>query len=92
MYGGSSAATWSRIADVSSVVPERGTRYATSWSPVCWSVRRTTAAWATDSCSVRAASISPGSMRNPRTFTWKSLRPTYSSSPVVVQRAWSPVR
>ena len=38
------------------------------------------------------ASTSPGSMRKPRTFTWKSIRPRYSSSPSARQRTRSPVR
>ena len=35
----------------------------------------------TAGCARSAASISPSSMRKPRTFTWKSARPRYSSSP-----------
>ena len=38
------------------------------------------------------ASISPGSIRNPRIFTWSSARPRRSSSPSRRQRARSPVR
>ena len=40
----------------------------------------------------RHASISPSSMRKPRTFTWWSARPRNSSSPSARQRAMSPVR
>ena len=39
-----------------------------------------------------AASISPSSMRKPRTLTWWSRRPRNSSSPSGRQRARSPVR
>ena len=40
----------------------------------------------------RTASISPSSMRWPRSLTWKSVRPRYSSSPPPVKRTRSPVR
>ncbi len=52
----------------------------------------TTAAWATDGWEASAASISPSSMRNPRTFTWVSTRPRKSTLPSARQRARSPVR
>ena len=39
-----------------------------------------------------AASISPGSMRKPRIFTWSSARPRNSSVPSARHRARSPVR
>ena len=45
------------------------------------SPRTTTAACATTGCASSAASISPGSIRNPRTFTCSSARPRNSSSP-----------
>jgi hypothetical protein len=45
------------------------------------------AAWARS-----VVSISPSSMRKPRTFTWKSIRPKYSSSPSPVQRTRSITR
>ena len=43
-------------------------------------------------CRVSAASISPGSMRKPRSFTCASARPRNSSTPSARQRARSPVR
>ena len=43
--------------------------------------RATTAACATPSCRFSAASISPGSMRKPRSFTCASARPRKSSTP-----------
>ena len=53
---------------------------------------RSTAAWATPGCAASTASISPGSTRNPRIFTWSSARPANTSSPPAVHRARSPVR
>ena len=47
-----------------------------------WPVSRAmTTASATAGCAVRAVSISPSSMRNPRIFTWWSARPRNSSLP-----------
>jgi hypothetical protein len=70
----------------------RQTTYATN----CWSprpvARAATTACATPSCSPSRASISPNSMRKPRSFTCWSIRPRYSSSPVLPQRTRSPVR
>ena len=43
-------------------------------------------------CRSSAASISPGSIRNPRSFTCSSARPRNSSTPSARQRARSPVR
>ncbi len=43
--------------------------------------RATTAACATPSCRFSAASISPGSIRKPRSFTCASARPRKSSTP-----------
>jgi hypothetical protein len=43
-------------------------------------------------CSASRASISPSSMRKPRTFTWKSVRPRYSSSPSMRRRTRSITR
>ena len=54
--------------------------------------RATTAACATPACRLSAASISPGSMRKPRSFTCASARPRNSSTPSWRQRARSPVR
>ena len=46
----------------------------------------------TAGCSRSAASTSPGSMRKPRSLTWRSRRPRNSSLPSASQRARSPVR
>ncbi|SLG99821.1 Uncharacterised protein [Mycobacteroides abscessus subsp. abscessus] len=54
--------------------------------------RTTTTDWETAGSAVSAPSISPSSMRRPRSFTWKSVRPRYSSSPSAVQATRSPVR
>ena len=43
--------------------------------------RATTTASRTRGCSARTASISPSSMRKPRSFTWWSSRPRYSMAP-----------
>ena len=43
-------------------------------------------------CRTSAVSISPSSTRKPRSFTWLSMRPRYSSVPSARQRARSPVR
>ena len=51
-----------------------------------------TAAWATPSRATRAASISPGSTRKPRSLTWSSARPRNSRLPSGRQRTRSPVR
>ncbi|BDU08626.1 hypothetical protein FMUBM48_48890 [Nocardia cyriacigeorgica] len=69
MYAGSSSAapsrTWSRFGAVSG----SDTTYATiRWSPG-WSSRTMTAAWAIPGWASTADSISPSSMRKPRTFT-----------------------
>src|SRR6516225_7084449 len=54
--------------------------------------RATTAACDTLSCRTSAASISPGSIRKPRTLTCWSARPTNSKTPSARQRARSPLR
>ena len=70
----------------------RRPRYATSrWSPGR-SSRTMTAASRTPGCSRSAASISPSSIRRPRSLTWWSMRPRNSSVPSGRQRARSPVR
>jgi hypothetical protein len=66
--------------------------YATSRFSPGWSSRTITRASRTASCASSRASISPGSMRNPRIFTWKSVRPTNSMVPSGSQRPRSPVR
>eukprot|EP00966_Prymnesium_polylepis_P231987 5366901-Prymnesium_polylepis.2 len=70
---------------------EAGCTYATSvGSPM--SVRKRTIASTTPGCMLSACSISPNSMRWPRSFTWKSTRPPNSISPLGIQRTRSPVR
>ena len=54
--------------------------------------RTTTAACATPACAASTASISPGSIRNPRILTWSSARPRNSSTPSGRHRTRSPVR
>ena len=54
--------------------------------------RATTTACDTPACRSSAASISPGSIRKPRSFTWASARPRNSSTPSGRHRARSPVR
>ena len=56
------------------------------------SSRATTAASATPASPNRAASISPGSIRNPRSLTCASDRPTNSRTPSRRHRPTSPVR
>ena len=54
--------------------------------------RAITAACDTPACRSSTASISPGSIRNPRSFTCASARPRNSSTPSDRHRARSPVR
>ena len=54
--------------------------------------RSTAAAWRTAAWAASAASISPGSMRKPRTLTCGSMRPRNSMRPSGARRARSPVR
>ncbi|MEJ8641443.1 hypothetical protein WKI68_08015 [Streptomyces sp. MS1.HAVA.3] len=54
-----------------------------------WTV---TAASRTEGWRVSASSISPGSTRKPRIFTWSSIRPVISSTPSAVRWPRSPVR
>ena len=63
------------------IAPSAATTYATSRVGSPASSRATTAACATPGCRSSAASISPSSMRKPRSFTWGSRRPRNSSSP-----------
>ena len=97
MYAGSSSAAVDSTERVSRAAPADGTRYATSCSPTWGSLWTVTTAASTCGDMVRTRSISPSSIRKPRTFTWKSLRPIYVrvgrvSPATVVQRARSPVR
>ena len=56
------------------------------------SCRAITTACDTPACRSSTASISPGSIRNPRSFTCASARPRNSSTPSDRHRARSPVR
>src|SRR5580658_10528539 len=76
----------------STSAPVAGTTYPTSRRSPGRSSRTITAACRTDASAARTASISPSSIRNPRTFTWSSARPRYSSWPAAFHRARSPVR
>ena len=61
------------------------------WAPVvCWCTAA--AAWVTCGQASRVFSISPSSMRCPRSLIWVSARPRQSSVPAGVQRTRSPVR
>ena len=57
-------------------------QYATSRRSPGASSRASTTASRTPACSGSRASISPSSMRKPRTFTWSSRRPRNSERPV----------
>ena len=91
MYAGSRAASSLWMTDAESVAPSRGSRKASSESypPT---LRTRTTACDTPVQRPSAASISPSSIRKPRTFTWSSLRPRYSTFPSDSQRPRSPVR
>ena len=92
MYPGSTRAAAARSTAGSSSAPAAGTTYPASRLSPGWSSRTTAAACATPGKPASTASTSPSSTRNPRTFTWSSARPRYSSSPAAVHRARSPVR
>ena len=61
-------------------------------APPAPSSRATTTACDTPACCSSTASISPGSIRKPRSFTCASARPKNSSTPSARHRARSPVR
>ena len=92
MYGGSFAPRWRRssLAD-GAAFPSFTTTYADNFccspSPVTW----TTASCRVE-CEASTDSISPNSMRKPRSLTWLSTRPRYSISPWERNRPKSPVR
>ncbi|GAB3004383.1 hypothetical protein GCM10027184_72020 [Saccharothrix stipae] len=88
MYSGSTPATCSR-ASAGDAEP---TTYATSRLTRRWSSRTSTAACAMSGCAMSTLSTSPGSIRNPRIFTWPSDRPRKSMVPSARHRARSPVR
>ena len=91
MYSASSAATKSVTVAESTVLPVSATTYPTIRGDAP-SVRTSATEAATPGQRSIAASISPSSMRKPRTFTWKSLRPTYSNCPASFHLARSPLR
>src|SRR5712672_3452771 len=68
-----------------------GTKYATR-RLLPFSIRAATQACFTCPCRRMALSISAGSIRCPRIFTWSSKRPKYSIEPSLRHRARSPVR
>ena len=95
MCAGSAAAAWSRTRRRRRC-PSRssGSTYVTSTvSPDGAGPADRDRERAHSDASGATASISPSSMRKPRIFTWKSVRPRYSSCPVGVRhRTRSPVR
>nr|WP_281279351.1 amino acid adenylation domain-containing protein [Streptomyces armeniacus] len=80
MYSGSRAARYARASSASKP-PEAATTYATNDRPPTASSRDTTTESATEPCVASTASISPGSIRKPRIFTWSSARPAKTNSP-----------
>src|SRR5690348_5904942 len=92
MYSGSPARRARRSSSAAGTAPGCGTMNAARLSAPPPSRRATTTACRTAGCLARAASTSPGSMRKPRTFTCRSSRPRYSSTPSGRQRTKSPVR
>ncbi len=88
MYSGRLRRACSRSASAST----SPTTYATSRRSPVSSSRTTTVQSLTPAAWRSTASISPSSMRKPRTFTWKSSRPRYSMAPCARHRARSPVR
>ena len=92
IYSGSSFLRWFRKSATSRVDPGRGSKYATRNISPDGARRAAAIHWATISCRPSTASISPNSIRNPRTFTWLSARPRHSRSPPGSHRPESPVR
>ncbi len=96
IYAGRVSAATARTCAISSSTPGVRTRKAASAVAPAGPATPSVTAKSTPSARPSTASISPSSMRWPRTLTWKSVRPMYSSSracPVArVQRTRSPVR
>jgi hypothetical protein len=88
---GRTASRASRSVPAAASAPSSAATQATSRAP-SGPGRASTTASRTPGRAASAASTSPGSTRKPRTFTWKSVRPRYSSVPSASQRARSPVR
>ena len=92
MWSGRLAWRAPRSTPASIAWPWRAVTYATSrLSPGRSSLAITTASF-TPGCRARADSISPSSMRYPRSFTWWSTRPRNSMAPSARYFTRSPVR
>ena len=92
IYPGSTRPAAARNPAGSSTAPAAGTTYPASRRSPGRSSRTATAACTTPGSPASTASTSPSSIRNPRIFTWSSVRPRYSSWPSAVHRTRSPVR
>ncbi len=92
MYDGTRLATYRVSSAVESALPPAGTTYVVIIAVPEGAARATVTAFSTCGHDRTTLSISPSSIRNPRTFTWKSLRPTYSSPRPRRHRTKSPVR
>ncbi len=85
---GSRCARNPRSSSASASAPVKNpVRVAPAPAPAGTAAARETCGWA-----VIAASISPGSIRRPCSFTWWSIRPSSRSSPLPSTRPRSPVR
>lgn len=91
MYWGSDFFRLARTSSTKISAPSFATTYATSRLSPGTSSRTNTSASRTEGWASNAASISPNSIRKPRIFTWKSVRPRNSSSPLLSVRTRSPV-
>mmetsp|Transcript_19849 Transcript_19849/g.63046 ORF Transcript_19849/g.63046 Transcript_19849/m.63046 type:complete len:240 (-) Transcript_19849:938-1657(-) len=95
MYSGRRSFRYARrslgLARLSSPTCSNVTTYATNRLSPGTSSRAITVTSRTSERLYRAASISPSSMRNPRIFTWVSIRPKNSSVPSSNHRTRSPV-
>jgi hypothetical protein len=91
MYSGNCAPNCRRSSAAPICAPASAIQYPTSRLSPGTSSRASTTASRTPPHADSFASISPGSIRKPRIFTWKSLRPWNSSVPSSPQRPRSPV-
>ncbi len=91
MNSGSRPHSRSRSSRTSGAGPA-GTTYATSRRSPGRSSRIVTTVSATDGCRTSSASISPSSMRKPRSLTCWSTRLRYRSAPSLRRHTRSPVR
>ncbi|KAF0963726.1 hypothetical protein MLGJGCBP_03138 [Rhodococcus sp. T7] len=92
IYAGKDRPTNSDNSTVSIECPCTGTTYVASPVAPDGSSWPTVIEKSTLGCAAITVSISPSSIRKPRTFTWKSERPTYSRFIPEVHRTTSPVR